>query len=111
MALAQQPEILLLDEPTLHLDINHQVQILELSRQLNISKGITVIAALHDLNLAALYFKRLVLLDRGMIVSEGSPARVLTRENIENTFNTPVTVEINPVTGIPHIIINPVNNP
>ena len=62
MALAQQPKLLLLDEPTAHLDITHQVEILELVRSLNKEQGLTVIAAMHDLNLAALYFDRLVLL-------------------------------------------------
>ena len=64
MALAQQPKLLLLDEPTVHLDISHQVDTLELVRSLNVEQGLTVIAAMHDLNLASLYFDRLILLKR-----------------------------------------------
>ncbi len=67
MALAQQPKLLLLDEPIVHLDITHQVEILELVRRLNVEQGLTVIAAMHDLNLAALYFDRLILLKEGRI--------------------------------------------
>lgn len=108
MALAQEPQILLLDEPTAHLDISHQVQILELVKHLNISRGLTVLAALHDLNLAALYFNRLVLLKKGKILADGTPAQVLTEEIIKDVFNTAVVVDTHPVTGGPHVIISPV---
>jgi iron complex transport system ATP-binding protein len=67
MALAQEPEILLLDEPTAHLDINHQVEILELVKNLNREQGVTVIAAMHNLNLASLFFDRLILLQEGTV--------------------------------------------
>jgi len=107
MALAQEPEILLLDEPTVHLDISHQLQMLELVKQLNTTKGLTVLAALHDLNMAALYFNRLVLLKNGRILADGIPQQVLTKQNIETIFNTPVLVEKHPVTGGPHVIITP----
>ena len=107
MALAQKPEILLLDEPTVHLDISHQQQMLELVKQLNNTKGLTVLAALHDLNMAALYFSRLVLLKFGRIIADGIPEQVLTRQNIETIYNTPVLVEKHPVTGGPHVIITP----
>jgi iron complex transport system ATP-binding protein len=105
MALAQQPGVLLLDEPTVHLDINHQVQILELVRQLNTSTGLTVVAAMHDLNLAALYFNRLVLLKNGKVMADGTPGQVLTKDIVENVFGTHVMVDTHPVTGDPHIII------
>jgi len=107
MALAQQPQILLLDEPTVHLDIHHQVQILEMVKQLNLSTGLTVLAAMHDLNLSALYFSRLVLLKAGAIQADGTPARVLTRDIVESVFTTPVVVERHPVTGDPQVIITP----
>ena len=67
MALAQQPKLLLLDEPTVHLDVTHQVEILELVRSLNLERGLTIVAAMHDLNLASLYFDRLVLLKGGRV--------------------------------------------
>jgi len=107
MALAQKPEIILLDEPTVHLDISHQLQMLELVKQLNNTKGLTALAALHDLNMAALYFNRLVLLKDGRIIADGIPEQVLTKQNIEIIFSTPVLVEKHPVTGGPHVIITP----
>jgi iron complex transport system ATP-binding protein len=106
MALAQQPELLLLDEPTLHLDIAHQAGMLEQVRDLN-AGGMTVIAAIHDLNLAALYFDRLVLLKEGRIRAEGTPATVLTEEIISEVYNAPVLVQRHPVTGAPNICIIP----
>ena len=70
--------LLLLDEPTAHLDISHQVEILELLAGINRRKGLTIVAAMHDLNLASAYFQRLVLLKGGAVVADGSPQRVLT---------------------------------
>lgn len=107
MAMAQQPRILLLDEPTAHLDISHQVQTLELVKHLNMTQGLTVLAALHDLNLAASYFDRLVLLKKGEIVIDGTPIQVLTEKLIKEVFDTPVLVNAHPVTGRPHVIITP----
>jgi len=110
MALAQQPKLLLLDEPTLHLDITHQVEILELVRRLNVERGLTVIAAIHDLNLAALYFDRLILLKEGRVSADGPPAQVLTEDRIREVFSASVRVEPHPVTGVPHIVIIPKGN-
>ena len=110
MALAQEPKLLLLDEPTTHLDISHQVEILELVKRLNREQGVTVVAAMHDLNLASLFFDRLVLLKGGQVISDGAPAQVLTKEIVESVFNTPVLVNTHPVTGDPHIIITPKND-
>jgi len=107
MALAQQPKLLLLDEPTVHLDIAHQVEILELVRSLNAEQGITVVAAMHDLNLASLYFDRLVLLKEGRVVADGTPAQVLTGDRIREVFSASVRVEPYPVTGVPHIVVMP----
>lgn len=110
MALAQQPKLLLLDEPTLHLDINHQIEILELVRLLNKVRGLTVLAAIHDLNLAALYFDRLVVLKNGSIVAEGSPLKVLTERTISDVFGTHVKVENDSSTGLPHVRIRKTQN-
>jgi len=110
MALAQQPKLLLLDEPTVHLDITHQVEILELVRRLNVERGLTVIAAMHDLNLASLYFDRLILLKEGRVSADGTPAQVLTEDRISEVFSASVKVEPHPVTGVPHIVIMPKGN-
>ncbi|MFC1906378.1 ABC transporter ATP-binding protein [Chloroflexota bacterium] len=107
MALAQQPKLLLLDEPIVHLDISHQVEILELVRRLNVECGLTVIAAMHDLNLASLYFDRLIMLKEGMVSADGTPTQVLTEGIIKEVFTASIKVEPHPVTGVPHIIIMP----
>ncbi len=107
MALAQQPKLLLLDEPTVHLDITHQVETLEVVRRLNVEWGLTVIAAMHDLNLASLYFDRLILLKEGRVSADGTPAQVLTEQMISEVFSASVRVEPHPVTGVPHIVIMP----
>ncbi|MFC1915052.1 heme ABC transporter ATP-binding protein [Chloroflexota bacterium] len=110
MALAQQPELLLLDEPTTHLDIAHQIEILELVRSLNRERGLTVIAAMHDLNLASLYFDRLVLLKEGRICADGAPQQVLTEARIREVFSAAVGVQPHPTTGAPHIVVMPRRN-
>lgn len=110
MALAQQPKLILLDEPTAHLDINHQVEILELVKGLNREQGVTVLGAMHDLNLAALYFDRLVLLKEGAIFAQGSPAAVLTEKIIYDVFGTAVHIQQHPSAEVPHIVILPKEN-
>jgi iron complex transport system ATP-binding protein len=110
MALAQQPKLLLLDEPTVHLDIAHQMEILELVRELNIERGLTVVAAMHDLNQASLYFDRLILLKEGKVWADGTPQQVLTEAGISQVFAASVRVEQHPLTGAPHIVVIPRNN-
>jgi len=107
MALAQEPQLLLLDEPTTHLDISHQVEMLEIVKLLNQQRGVTVIAAMHDLNMAALFFDRLVLLKKGTIFADGSPQEVLTESSIQNVFSASVKVSRHPVTSAPHILVLP----
>lgn len=102
---AQEPSLLLLDEPTAHLDIGHQVEILDLIKRLNREKDLTVIMVLHDLNLASEYCDRLVLLKEGRIFKEGSPQEVLTFENIEEVYNTVVVVKENPISSKPYILL------
>jgi iron complex transport system ATP-binding protein len=106
-ALAQEPELLLLDEPTSHLDIGHQVEIMDLIKRLNKENNITVLMVLHDLNLAGEYCDRLILLDEGKIHAMGSPKEVLTYQNIEKVYKTVVVVKENPITGKPYIILVP----
>ena len=97
-ALAQQPQVLLLDEPTSNLDILHQLKILTLVRQL-VDEGLTAIAAIHDLNLAARFCDRLVLLTDGRVVTEGSPLEVLTPEHIERAFGVKSAIYREPISG------------
>lgn len=111
MALAQEPRVLLLDEPTVHLDINHQVEVLELLRRLNREAGITVLATMHDLNLAALFFERLVLLNRGEVVAEGPPEDVLGEDLVRRVFGADVRVERHPTVDVPHMVLLPPNRP
>jgi len=107
MALAQEPKLLLLDEPTVHLDVNHQIEILELIKALNLESGITVVAAMHDLNLAALYFDRLVLLKEGSVFADGPPTEVLTEDTIRQVYSAPVLVQKHPSADVPNITIVP----
>ncbi len=86
MAVAQAAPILILDEPTVHLDLRHQVEVMELLADLNTRDGTTVIAVLHDVGLAARFFDRIVVLDRGRIVADGPPLTVLTGELIREVF-------------------------
>jgi iron complex transport system ATP-binding protein len=109
MALAQEPDVLLLDEPVVHLDISHQIGILELIKRLNRDRSLTVLAAMHDLNLAALYFDRLILLDRGRVVAQGTPAQVLHEECIRSVFGTAVQVQEHPTRRTPHIVLLPLS--
>ncbi len=102
-ALAQEPKVILLDEPTSHLDINHQVELNELIRRLNIEKNLTVLNISHDLNLAAEYSHRVVLLHQGSIHAMGTPSAVITEENIRRVYETTVMVEKNPLSGAPRI--------
>jgi len=104
-ALSQNPRILILDEPTNHLDITHQVAILDLVKKLNRQRKITVIAVLHDLNLASEYCDRLVLINQGMIYKSGLPAEVLTYPIIEAVYKTCVVVKDNPVSKRPYVFL------
>lgn len=104
-ALAQEPVLLLLDEPTSHLDIGHQIQILDLLKNLNQSKNLTIVMVLHDLNLAGEYCNRIVLLDKGSVMKTGSPEEVLTYENIEAVYKTVVVVDKNPINSKPYVLL------
>ena len=98
-ALAQEPEVLLLDEPTAFLDIRHQIEIYELIRRLNRERGLTVVSVMHDLNLAALYCERLVLIKSGKVVRSGRPEAVLTGPIVREVFEADVHVETHRATG------------
>jgi iron complex transport system ATP-binding protein len=85
-ALAQQPRILLLDEVTLHLDINHQIEILDLVKTLSLEKKIAVVMVLHDLSLAARYSNRAIMLNKGVIYASGTPEDVINVKNIREVY-------------------------
>lgn len=104
-ALVQEPRLLLLDEPTAHLDITHQARILDLIRQLNDELALTVLMVLHDLNLASEYSHRLALLKNGRMVSCGKPAEVLTQKAMEDVYGTVVRVSKNPLSGRPYVFL------
>jgi len=103
-ALAQQPEVLYLDEPTSHLDIGHQTEIFDLLKSLNKDRGLTVICVLHDLNLAAEYCDNIIVLKQGRLKAKGAPHEVLDYKMVEEVYNTVVVLEKNPVSGRPHLI-------
>jgi iron complex transport system ATP-binding protein len=104
MCLAQEPKILLLDEPTNHLDLSHQLSILDLMARLN-RDGLAVVGVFHDLNLAAEYCGRLVLMANGRVVASGSPAEVITEEAIQGVYGVQVTVERNRLSQRPHVVL------
>ena len=104
-ALAQEPKLLLADEPIAHLDISHQIQVLDLLRQLTTEKKLAVVAALHDLNLASAYCDRLVLLAGGRALAIGPPSEVITEENIRHAYGVQARVRAHPVSGRPYITL------
>ena len=104
MALAQETELLLLDEPTTFLDINHQVDVLDLLAGLNRDAGKTIVIVLHDLNLACRYADRIVAMKDGRIVAEGDPREVVDRDFVTEVFGVRCEVIEDPVTGGPLVI-------
>jgi len=103
-ALAQEPKVLLLDEPTVHLDINNQLEIMDLLKELSIKKGLIVLVVFHDFNLAARYCDSAILLNDGKIVSAGNLDAVLTSENIRSVFQVDAVVKRHPITNSLYII-------
>lgn len=99
MALAQEPRMILMDEATSHLDLNHRLEIMQLVERLNQEDGVTVLMISHDLQLAAEFCRRLVLLDGGRIVADGRPAAVLTEENLRRVYRCEVRVREDAETG------------
>ncbi|MFW5736412.1 MAG: ABC transporter ATP-binding protein [Halanaerobium sp.] len=106
-ALAQKPDILLLDEPTSSLDINYQGEIYDLLNYLNQEYNITIITVSHDLNLTALYCEELILLNDGKIFAAGSAAEVLTEKNIKAVYNAEVLIKENPLSEKPYVTLIP----
>ncbi|HET6372358.1 MAG TPA: ABC transporter ATP-binding protein [Candidatus Polarisedimenticolia bacterium] len=103
-ALAQQPKVLLLDEPTAFLDIRHRLEIYALLGRLNADEGLTVLTTSHDINMAARYCRRIVLLHRGAVTADGPPAGVLQAGALSELYDTPLKVMAEPETGLPFVI-------
>ena len=104
LALAQGTELMLLDEPTTFLDLAHQVEVLDLLADLNEREGRTIVAVLHDLNLACRYAHHLVAMARGAIVAEGPPGEVVTAELVGEVFGLECLVVPDPTTGTPLVV-------
>lgn len=105
--MVQQPKVLLLDEPTTYLDIGHQVQLMDYIQEWKRDGDLTVVAVLHDLNLAAQYCDRLLLLHEGRIAGEGAPADLIDVELISRVYGTRPAVLAHPLNGIPQILLQP----
>ncbi|WP_278234800.1 ABC transporter ATP-binding protein [Isoptericola sp. AK164] len=104
MVLAQETDVVLLDEPTTFLDVAHQVELLDLLTDLNAERGTTVVMVLHELNLAARYADHLVVMSAGRVVAEGSPAEVLDARTVLDAFGLDAKVVPDPVAGTPLIV-------
>ncbi|SDN70849.1 iron complex transport system ATP-binding protein [Actinomyces ruminicola] len=104
MALAQRTDVLLLDEPTTYLDLAHQVDVLELCRELNAELGTTIVAVLHDLNQACRYADRIIAMRSGRIMANGAPREVITPVLVQEVFGLEVHVAPDPLTGTPLVL-------
>lgn len=104
-ALTQEPDLLLLDEPTAHLDVNHQIEVLDLARTLTAEQALATIIVLHDLNLASQYCDRLALMARGRVIAAGPPAAVITEANLRHAYGTELHVRAHPATGRPYVTL------
>ncbi|MCG8656494.1 ABC transporter ATP-binding protein [Yimella sp. NH-Cas1] len=104
MVLAQQTDVLLLDEPTSFLDLAHAVDVLDLVTDLNRERGTTVAMVLHDLNLAARYADELIAVKEGTVVAQGGPAEVITAERVRGVFGLTASIVPDPVTGTPLVV-------
>lgn len=104
MALAQETDILLLDEPTTFLDVSHQIEVLDLLTDLNLRRGTTIVMVLHDINLAARYADHLFALRAGRLVASGAPRDVVTSDLVREVFDLDATVIDDPVSGTPLVL-------
>ncbi len=106
-ALCQQPQVMLLDEPTAFLDLSHQIRIMDLMEKLKTERGVTVVMVSHDVNLAAMYGDQLLLLKAGEIVCMGSPQEVLNFKTLEETYDCKLLVDISPLGDLPRVTVVP----
>lgn len=103
-ALAQEPKLILMDEPTAFLDIKHQTEIYRLIKEKNVKEGLTVVTVLHDINLASVFCDRIVFLKNGRIAADGKVRDVVTFSKVKEVFDTEVYVGINDLTGMPYYV-------
>jgi iron complex transport system ATP-binding protein len=108
-ALTQEPEYLLLDEPTSHLDMNFQFEILDILSKLNKIKGVTVISVFHDINLASRYCTRLLLMKKGRIIADGAPRKIMNRRNLSKIYEFSIILKRHPKKGYTYILPDIVN--
>ena len=106
-ALCQEPDIILLDEPTASLDLSHQLRLMDLMERLRRERAVTVVMVSHDVNLAGMYADRLLLLDNGRIAHLGSPVEVLTAENLEAAYGCRLMVDESPFGSLPRVTLVP----
>jgi iron complex transport system ATP-binding protein len=104
-AIAARPLLLVLDEPVANLDVSHQVKVLELVKRLTVERGLAAVVVTHELNLAAEFASRVLLLKSGAPIAFGTPDEVMTPEKLEKVFETDLLVDRNPVTGAPRITL------
>jgi len=102
-ALVQEPQLMLLDEPTMHLDVGYQVELVHLIKSLSRDKGFTVVMVTHELNIAAEFSDQVLLLNEGHALAFGPPASVLDETNLMKVFRTDLLVDRNPISGAPRI--------
>jgi iron complex transport system ATP-binding protein len=103
LALAQEPDILLLDEPTAHLDLSHQIEVMELIGRVGHERGATVVASMHNIDLASAFFDRVVVLDRGRVVADGETGEVITVDRLRETFGVDADITVDPASGRPRV--------
>src|SRR5947209_13214972 len=105
MAMAQGTSYLLLDEPTVHLDLHHQHAFFELLQKLRTRREMGILAVMHDLNLAALYFEAIVVMDAGTVRAQGKPDEILTKPETMAVFRAPLEIVSHPQTGVPQVLL------
>lgn len=103
-ALAQEPEVLILDEPVTYLDVHHQLQVMTLIRQLSQKRKMTIVTILHDLNYALKYCDQVMMLHEGKVFQYGAPQEVVTKENIRRVYDIDVNIMSHPVTQLPLVV-------
>lgn len=105
MALAQESRFMLLDEPTVHLDLHHQHELLELLCGLHLRRGVGIIAVMHDLNLAALYFSRLAVMEQGRLIADGATVETMIHPDVLSVFRAPLSIVSHPQMHVPQVLL------